>query len=281
MRCSPPTCSRTACAKWWRAPVWTRRRSTTSSPAPSPRSATRRSTSPAMRCWAPDSPSRFPAPRSTGSAAAASRRSASPPRASFAGAYDLVVAAGWSRWAASPMGTSVLPGSNPFGDDMTQRYPEGLVPQGISAELIAARWGFSRTAARRVLRRQPRKGRRAQPRTGCFDNELIANRGACHRRDHPARHDGRDAGRTASPRSTTRPMKARFPQINWEITAGNSSPLSDGSAAVLITTSDVATEARPAPAGPHPHHHRRGLRPALHADRRHPGHGEGARVAPG
>ena len=39
-----------------------------------------------------------------------------------------------------PMGTSVLPGSNPFGAGMKDRYPEGLVPQGISAELIASRW---------------------------------------------------------------------------------------------------------------------------------------------
>ena len=45
------------------------------------------------------------------------------------------------------MGSSVLPGSNPFGESMTQRYAEGLVPQGISAELIAARWGFSRIEA--------------------------------------------------------------------------------------------------------------------------------------
>ena len=38
-----------------------------------------------------------------------------------------------------PMGSNVLPGSDPFGA-MAQRYPDGLVPQGISAELIAAKW---------------------------------------------------------------------------------------------------------------------------------------------
>ncbi|BBX99504.1 hypothetical protein MSEO_00040 [Mycobacterium seoulense] len=48
------------------------------------------------------------------------------------GAYDLVVARGESMGRV-PMGSSVLPGSNPFGDDMTRRYPDGLVPQGISA----------------------------------------------------------------------------------------------------------------------------------------------------
>src|SRR5258705_7438849 len=63
----------------------------------------------------------------------------------IAGAYDVVVAAGVESMSRVPMGTSVLPGSNPFGQGMKERYPEGLVPQGISAELIAARWGFSRT----------------------------------------------------------------------------------------------------------------------------------------
>ena len=57
----------------------------------------------------------------------------------IAGAYDLVIAAGVESMGRVPMGTSVLPGSNPFGEDMTRRYPEGLVPQGISAELIAAK----------------------------------------------------------------------------------------------------------------------------------------------
>ena len=63
----------------------------------------------------------------------------------IAGAYDLVVAAGVESMSRVPMGTQVLPGSNPFGEGMDARYPEGLVPQGISAELIAAKWGFSRT----------------------------------------------------------------------------------------------------------------------------------------
>src|SRR3954470_4051057 len=63
----------------------------------------------------------------------------------LAGAYDIVVAAGVESMSRVPMGASVLPGSNPFGDGMKDRYPEGLVPQGISAELIASRWGFSRT----------------------------------------------------------------------------------------------------------------------------------------
>ena len=78
----------------------------------------------------------------------------------IAGAYDMVIAGGVESMSRVPMGTSVLPGSNPFGEDMARRYPDGLVPQGISAELIAAKWGFSAPTARRVFRGQPRKGRR-------------------------------------------------------------------------------------------------------------------------
>ena len=62
----------------------------------------------------------------------------------IAGAYDIVVAAGVESMSRVPMGSSILPGTNPFGEAFAQRYSEGLVPQGISAELIAAKWGLSR-----------------------------------------------------------------------------------------------------------------------------------------
>src|SRR6202522_901386 len=61
-----------------------------------------------------------------------------------AGAYDIVVAAGVESMSRVPMGSSVLPGSNPSGARMKQRVTECVVPRGISAELIAPRWGFSR-----------------------------------------------------------------------------------------------------------------------------------------
>ncbi len=47
----------------------------------------------------------------------------------LAGAYDVVIAAGVESMSRVPMGSSVLPGSNPFGTGMAQRYPEGLVAQ--------------------------------------------------------------------------------------------------------------------------------------------------------
>ena len=92
-------------------------------------------------------------------------------------AYDLVVAAGVESMGRVPMGTSVLPGSNPFGEDMTRRYPDGLVPQGISAELIAAKWGFSRSQLDEFSAGSHDKAARAT-KDGLFDNELIPSPGS-------------------------------------------------------------------------------------------------------
>lgn len=156
----------------------------------------------------------------------------------LAGAYDIVIAAGVESMSRVPMGSSVLPGSNPFGEDMTRRYPEGLVPQGISAELIAARWGLSRAELDEFSAASHEKAARAT-KEGLFHDELIPIAGLTT--DEIIR-----PGTTVQTLSALRPafydeaVEARFPQINWEITAGNSSALSDGSAALLITSGEVA-----------------------------------------
>src|SRR5215213_381281 len=90
----------------------------------------------------------------------------------IAGAYDIVVAAGVESMSRVPMGSSVLPGSDPFGLDMAARYPEGLVAQGISAELIAAKWNLSRTQLDEFSAESHQKAARAT-KDGLFDNELI------------------------------------------------------------------------------------------------------------
>src|SRR3984893_5990291 len=60
----------------------------------------------------------------------------------IAGAYDIVIAAGVENMTRVPMGASFIAGSLPFGPKMMERY--NLVPQGISAELIAEKWGITR-----------------------------------------------------------------------------------------------------------------------------------------
>ena len=156
----------------------------------------------------------------------------------LAGAYDIVIAAGVESMSRAPMGSSVLPGSNPFGNDMAARYPEGLVPQGISAELIAAKWNLSRRELDEFSASSHEKAARAT-KEGLFDNELAPIAGLST--DEIIR-----PGTTVETLAGLKPAfyneaySARFPQINWEITPGNSSPLSDGSAAVMITSGATA-----------------------------------------
>ncbi len=156
----------------------------------------------------------------------------------LAGAYDIVVAAGVESMSRVPMGSSVLPGSNPFGSGMTQRYPDGLVAQGISAELIAARWNLSRAELDEFSAESHQKAARAT-KDGLFDSELTPV--AALSTDEIIRPDT-----TVETLAGLRPafyneaIGARFPQITWEITPGNSSPLSDGSAAVMITSGAAA-----------------------------------------
>ena len=156
----------------------------------------------------------------------------------ISGAYDVVIAAGVESMGRVPMGSSVLPGSNPFGDGFAKRYPDGLVPQGISAELIAAKWGLSRPQLDEFSARSHEKAA-AATKEGRFDNELAPIAGLST--DEFIR-----PGTTVETLAGLKPAfynpayEARFPQIQWEITAGNSSPLSDGSAALLITSSETA-----------------------------------------
>ncbi|OCB10224.1 acetyl-CoA acetyltransferase [Mycolicibacterium porcinum] len=156
----------------------------------------------------------------------------------LAGAYDVVIAAGVESMSRVPMGSSVLPGSDPFGLAFAERYSEGLVPQGISAELIAAKWGFSRAQLDEFSAGSHEKAARAT-KDGLFDAELAPVAGLST--DEIIR-----PGTTVDTLSGLKPAfyneayAARFPQINWEITPGNSSPLSDGSAAVMITSGATA-----------------------------------------
>lgn len=156
----------------------------------------------------------------------------------LAGSYDIVIASGVESMSRVPMGSSVLPGSDPFGTGMGARYPDGLVPQGISAELIAAKWGLSRTELDEFSASSHEKAARAT-KDGLFDNELAPIAGLST--DEIIR-----PGTTVETLAGLRPAfyneayAARFPQINWEITPGNSSPLSDGSAAVMIASGAAA-----------------------------------------
>ncbi|WP_309114339.1 thiolase family protein [Saccharothrix sp.] len=156
----------------------------------------------------------------------------------MAGAYDVVIACGVESMSRVPMWSNVPPGADPFGPSVAARYPDGLVPQGISAELIAAKWSLSRDAMDRFATDSHRKAAFARD-AGLFEGE-IAPLGEV------AADESVRPGTTPEVLAGLRPAFAdpgfaeRFPQIDWSVTAGNSSPINDGAAALLITSSETA-----------------------------------------
>ena len=155
----------------------------------------------------------------------------------MSGAYDIVVAAGVESMGRVPMGSSSI-GRESMGVGFERRYLDGLVPQGISAELIAARWGLSRTQLDEFALRSHQKAAAATS-AGNFAKELAVLPELSV--DEAIRPDTTlDALAGLRPAFRSDFYEERFPQIDWSITAGNSSPLSDGSAALMITTSEIA-----------------------------------------
>jgi acetyl-CoA acyltransferase len=149
----------------------------------------------------------------------------------IAGAYDVVIAAGVESMTRVPMGSSMV-GADPFGTRMTSRYP-GLVPQGISAELIAERWKLSREELDQVaLTSHQRAARATEERR--FEREIVPITGA----------DGdlmtTDEG--IRPDTSLEKLAGLKPAFKSDgvITAGNSSQISDGAAALLVMSEEMA-----------------------------------------
>lgn len=156
----------------------------------------------------------------------------------ISGAYDLAIATGSESMSRIPMGSNLVGTKDPAGIDFARRYPDGLVQQGISAELIAAKWNISRTEMDEFsLTSHARAAAATQE--GRFEREISPIRGL-------VRDEGIRTGSTLEKLAGLRPayyddaMATRFPQIGWNITAGNASQVNDGSAAVMITTSENA-----------------------------------------
>ncbi|MEU9844018.1 thiolase family protein [Actinomadura sp. NPDC048032] len=152
------------------------------------------------------------------------------------GAYDIAIACGVESMSRVPMGSSVLPGGDPFGTLLPERYPGGLVGQGISAELIAARWDLSREELDAYAAESHRRAAEAW-KNGEFDRE-VAWTGQRDETVRPATSPEILAGLRPAYRDER--MAERFPEIGWKITAGNASPVNDGAAAVLVMGADVA-----------------------------------------
>jgi len=158
----------------------------------------------------------------------------------MAGGYDVVVAAGVEMMSAVPLGSS-RPAST--GERNAARYPDGLVHQGISAELVAERWKLTREELDAYSAESHRRAA-ATAATGGFAAEIVpVGTGAGQVMADETVRPGTTAAGLAGlrPSFRTGEMAARFPQIGWSITPGNSSPLTDGASAVLITSEVLTT----------------------------------------
>jgi acetyl-CoA acyltransferase len=165
----------------------------------------------------------------------------------LAGAYDVVVAGGVESMSHVPMGSNVA-GAELDGPRLSERYPDGLVPQGISAELIAARWGIDRSALDAFALTSHQRAAAARD-AGRFDPEIVPLKVTGPdgvqveiAADEGIRASSLDSLAKLIPAFRSDAMAERFPQINWSITAGNSSQITDGAAALLITSTERATQ---------------------------------------
>lgn len=164
----------------------------------------------------------------------------------MAGAYDVAVVAGVESMSRIPMGSSTI-GMDPYGPSVASRYSPGLVPQGVSAELIAARWKLSREQQDTyACASHARAAARAS--AGGFDRQIVPITVT----------DENGSERVVSTDETIRPTTTvdglaqlkpafekpafaeRFPEISWSVTAGNSSQITDGASAMLVMSADRA-----------------------------------------
>jgi acetyl-CoA acyltransferase len=151
-----------------------------------------------------------------------------------AGHYDVVVAGGVESMSRVPMGMSVA-GQWPFGEGFRARY-KGIAPnQGLGAEMIVDRWGFSRTQLDEFSLGSHAKAAAAQD-EGRFTAEIAPV-------TNPAgvKVEADEGVRRGSTLETLGTLKPAF-KPDGTITAANSSQISDGAAALLITTSKKAAE---------------------------------------
>jgi len=154
----------------------------------------------------------------------------------ISGQADVIVAGGVESMSRVPMGSSIGDGTigEPFSPHFLERY-DGIRPnQGIGAEMMAERWGFTRTQLDEYSLRSHEQAAKAQA-DGAFDAEIAPVTTAD---GVVAADEGIRPGGTLDKLAA---LKTPF-KPDGVISAGNASQISDGAAALLVTTSDRARD---------------------------------------
>lgn len=149
------------------------------------------------------------------------------------GTCDVTIAGGVENMSRLPIGSSIASGGNPFPPSLLEVYP--ITHQGVSAEMIAAKWSIPRQELDEFSLRSHQLAAAAQD-AGSFDREIVATPlpdGTNMTRDEGVRRD-----------TTLEKLAALQPVFKSDgvVTAGGSSQVSDGAAALLLMTPEKASE---------------------------------------
>ena len=147
----------------------------------------------------------------------------------ISGNSDIVIAGGVESMSRVPMFSNMAGGDGPFSPEMLKHYPH-LVPQGLSAEMIAEQWALSREQLDEIAAIAQQRAAKASS-EGIFDSETLPIAGV-------------SVDQGIRPGTTTETLSVLKPAFNPKgvVTAGNASQISDGSAALLVMTSERAKE---------------------------------------
>ena len=155
----------------------------------------------------------------------------------IAGAYDVAIGCGVENMTRVPMGTSAQSQGFPFSERLMSRYENGLVPQGISAEMIAEHWDLGREDLDRFGARLHERAGKATS-EGSFKNEIVPIK--IETEAGPELFENDEGIRT--PNLEKMGMLPPAFKEDGVVTAANSSQISDGASAVLVTTPEKAEE---------------------------------------
>ena len=160
-----------------------------------------------------------------------------------AGHYDVVVAGGVESMSRTPMGASLANGGRPYSQAFLDRYHGAIPNQGIGAEMIAEQWGFDRTKVDEYSLGSHEKAAAAQD-SGAFDDQIVGIKVTGGNENTTVLKDeGIRRGTTIEKMAQLKPAFKEDGVIH----AGNSSQISDGSAALLFMSAEKARELKLTP----------------------------------
>ena len=161
----------------------------------------------------------------------------------MAGAYDIVIACGVESMSRVPMGSARI-GQNPFSPSVLERYAPGMIGQGISAELVANKWNITRDELDAYSAQSHQRAAAAQA-AGAFAGEIIpvhTPAGLVSNDETIRASTTADGLAQLKVAFASDAMKARYPQLDWRVTAGNSSQITDGAAGLLLMSERMAVK---------------------------------------